>query len=138
MKDPIILKIDGDPVPWAAARITRKGHYDIRAQAKHGIIWQLKSKYHGEQLEGALRVDLFFAMPIPASTSKKRRELMISGKIPHTSKPDRTNCCKLYEDCLERAKIIKNDSQIVAGEPRKFYHDKPHTLIVIQRLEYAD
>ncbi|SRR5258706_12391625 len=135
---PLILKIDGDPVPWAAPTFSRKGTYDKKAQAKKVIVWKLKTKYRGIPIEGALQVDFFFGMPVPTSQSKKKRDLMLAGKIFHTCKPDRDNMQKLYSDALEKSRILKNDSQIVAGQSKKFYHSQPHTLIIIQRLDHGD
>ena len=135
---PIVIKINREPVPWAAATVTRKGAFDKKSKVKEAIIWEMKTQCKPLNLACPLRVDFYFGMPIPASISKKKRELMIWAAIPHIIKPDLDNLRKLTSDCLERAKIIRNDSIIVCGESKKFYAEKPHTMIIIYSLEDDD
>jgi Holliday junction resolvase RusA-like endonuclease len=130
-----VLVLEGIPKPWAAPRITRRGHYDIRSNDKRAIIAKLKAKYRGPMIRGAIKADFFFAMQIPESTSAKKKQLMAAQKIYHVKKPDRDNLQKMYSDMLQMAGIIQNDSQIVDGSTKKFYHEKPHVLILLQELE---
>ena len=43
---------------------------------------------------------------------------------------DLTNLRKFYEDCLQEI-VLVNDKQIVEGDTKKFYDEKPRTVIHI-------
>jgi Holliday junction resolvase RusA-like endonuclease len=88
----------------------------------------------------ACRIEMYFEMPIPNYwTKKKRSQFEIDSKddkkIWHIKKPDVTNMRKLYEDCLEKAGILSNDSVIVCGETQKYYSSTPRTIIIIKKME---
>jgi Holliday junction resolvase RusA-like endonuclease len=94
---------------------------------------EIASQYNGPLIDTAVWVDLFFHMPIPKATSKKKRELMIQGILRPIVTPDRINLGKLLEDCLQGI-VIGNDSKIVDGRVAKFYSEIPNTLINIREL----
>jgi Holliday junction resolvase RusA-like endonuclease len=127
------------PIAWAAPRLGKNTTYDIRAKDKQKIITELQSQFNKSDLfpfSGPLRVDFFFEMPIPNSFSKKRTNEILEDwrndfKNWHSKKPDLTNMRKLYEDCLERAGIISNDSIIACGMTEKYYSPEPRILISI-------
>lgn len=127
----------GIPVPWAAPKFSHCMAYDIRKKAKEEIIEELKalkSSISIAMIDFPIHVDFCFEMPMPASWPKKKKLAVMEGnRVWHSSKPDRSNMTKLYEDCLERAGIIKNDSLIVSGDSRKYYSDTPRVLIFILR-----
>lgn len=127
--------IPGNPVPWQAPQFSRKGTYDLKATDKVSAIWHIKRQYSGIPLKCAIRIDFLFLMPIPASASKKQQELMAAGFIHHTKKPDRGNCAKFYEDILERAGVVFNDSQFVNGFSEKKYDVSPRIEITLTILE---
>lgn len=72
-------------------------------------------------------------MPIPKSTSKKTRLLMLEGKIRPTTRPDRTNLCKLMEDVFNGI-VYLDDSQIVGGAVEKWYSDNPRVVVKIENV----
>lgn len=76
-------------------------------------------------------------MPIPASTSKRRREEMLAGKIRPGKKPDRINLAKGYEDIFQGI-FYHNDSQIVGGSVEKWYSDNPRVMVKIETVETMD
>lgn len=74
-------------------------------------------------LEGALRLDVEFVLPIPPSwPARKRAEALACVLLP-TSRPDRGNMLKLLEDALQAAGFYLDDAQIVAGDVAKRYGD---------------
>lgn len=132
---PLFYEVDGIPIPWTAPRFTRKGIYSSHSTAQEQVIWQLKSQINHEPITAPVRLNVTFYMPIPKSASKKLRLQMLNGIVHHIKKPDRSNLLKFIEDCLERAKIISNDSIIVAGSTNKAYSNVSKTIILLDVLE---
>lgn len=73
-------------------------------------------------------------MPIPKSASKKRHELMLSGAIRPTVKPDWDNIGKLVADALNGV-AYDDDKCIVDAQVRKFYSETPRTVVVLETEE---
>lgn len=92
----------------------------------------LGDQYEGPLLDGPLKCEFLFFMPIPKATSIKKRDQMYLGELRPVCKPDMTNLIKLYEDCLQGV-VIKNDSTIVEYRAEKRYSEYPLTQIRIQR-----
>lgn len=59
---------------------------------------------------------------------------MLEGKIRPTTRPDRTNFCKLAEDILNGIMYL-DDSQIVGGSVEKWYSDNPRIVVKIETLD---
>ena len=139
----ITLVVLGIPIPWAAPTFSRGRTYDIRQKDKEAITGALKEQikpHFNFPLLTACKLDLFFEMPIPKYWSKKKRlafdvEWEQKNNVWHYKKPDRSNLVKLYEDCLEKAGVLSNDSLIVKGDSQKYYSPTPRTIILIQPLE---
>lgn len=75
-------------------------------------------------LQGALRIKIFAGYPIPKSTSKKQRALMLENKVLPTKKPDWDNVGKIICDALNGV-AYKDDAQITKSEVDKRYIDGP-------------
>lgn len=139
----ISFVIPGKPVPWAAPTFSRHCTYDLKFKEKQSIVLSLKQKIMNSSsfpLCCPMRIDVYFEMPIPKSWSKKKLKLFQSNweqgiRQWHEKKPDRTNCLKLIEDCLEKSGILSNDSIVVCGDTQKYYSPDPKTIIIIQPLE---
>ena len=84
----------------------------------------------GGQLD--MRLTAYFA--IPASTSKKRQQLMRDKVIRPTKKPDMDNIIKIIADALNGIAYY-DDSQIVDTAVRKFYSDEPRVVVKISEVE---
>jgi Holliday junction resolvase RusA-like endonuclease len=130
----IIYEVLGDPTPWAAPRRNGNTYYNPKSKEKAYAIWQLKAKFNHEQLSCPIRADFTFYFPVPKSASKIKRMQMLNGLIHHIGKPDRSNCLKFMEDCLQEAGIISNDSIICEGESKKLYGLEPKVIIIIQPI----
>jgi Holliday junction resolvase RusA-like endonuclease len=129
----IQLLIEGTPIPWKAPYVGTRGAFSPRYKEMQMFRFLVKQQYKGEVLLCAVMCEMKFFMPIPKATSNKRRLLMIDGDIRPTARPDRTNCAKLFEDCLNGI-VIKDDSQIVGGNISKWYGEEPRTEITIWKL----
>lgn len=83
-------------------------------------------------LAGALSLDVVMHFPIPESKPRKWREAALRGDIRPTVKPDWDNGGKLT-DALNLIVWI-DDKQIVDGRVRKFYSDRPRTVVRVSEV----
>lgn len=70
---------------------------------------------------------------IPKSISKKKRVLMLEGKIRPTKKPDIDNVMKVVADSLNQV-AYKDDTQIVDCQCQKFYSEEPRVEVIIKQI----
>lgn len=82
-----------------------------------------------ELLTGALKITMYFWVPIPKSFSRKKRLLALSGELRPITRPDLDNYAKV-KDALNGI-IWHDDSQIVSEHLSKWYSDDPRTVIHI-------
>lgn len=128
----MLIEIPGEPIPWSAPTVMRKGHaYSKHSKKKAYIQWLIKSQYRKEPITGPIFLIIFFDMPIPASYSPKKTLSVINK--PHQNKPDCTNLQKFIEDCLTGI-IFVDDKQVWKIFSEKKYSEKPKTVIYIQQL----
>ena len=71
---------------------------------------------------------------VPKSVSKKKKALMLDGKIRPTKKPDMDNVMKVVADSLNQV-AYKDDTQIVDAQCRKFYSVKPRIEVIIKQID---
>lgn len=79
----------------------------------------------------SMEIQAFF--PIPKNTSKKNKELMLTGQIFPTKKPDLDNIAKAIADALNGV-AYPDDSQIISLSISKFYSDNPRVDVLISTL----
>ncbi|MBR1497754.1 MAG: RusA family crossover junction endodeoxyribonuclease [Oscillospiraceae bacterium] len=70
----------------------------------------------------------------PKSVSKKKREMMLSGKARPLKVPDVDNIIKSIADSLNGI-AYRDDRQIVDCQVRKFYSDEPRVVVIIREVE---
>ena len=127
----IKITISGDPTPKARPRVTKRGiTYNPQKKISDDVRLQVKAQYGDDPIEGAVGVLMEFHMPIPKSYSKKKKQLIETGKIFHTKKPDIDNLEKFILDCMNGI-VFKDDSQIVQTYARKQYSSNPRTEVEI-------
>lgn len=147
--------VPGTPVPKGRPRATIVGKDEI-AMSKYGAyirrgarprLYTPKTtimgqdavknayleKYRPDPAIGPLWIEIIAFIKPPASTSKAKREAMFAGEIYPTGRPDIDNLLKLAMDALEGL-AYKNDSQIVAGYPKKKYGPREGVEIKIERM----
>lgn len=81
-----------------------------------------------------ITVSMIFGMPMPASTSKKRKADMLEDIIKHTVKPDCDNLIKAILDALNGVAWY-DDAQIVTLHVQKKYVETPNIYITIHETE---
>ena len=135
MNKPIELTIYGKPIAKKRPRFVRRGKfvgtYNDQETEEGRFILEVKSQLNGRDLiEGPIKLVTTFFMPIPKSTSKKKKAEMMRGEIKHVKKPDVDNMLKFVCDCLNGI-VWKDDSQVYIKHAAKIYSDNPMTRITV-------
>ena len=137
--DIVILEIPGKPIAKKRPRFVRRGNYvgtyNDQETDEGRFILEVKEQLKDHAIfDGPCRLSVKFCMPIPKSTSKKRRAMMVAGTIKHTKKPDVDNLVKFVCDCLNEL-VYKDDSQIYQKNSLKRYSENPRTEIAIRHMK---
>ena len=137
----VVITIPGPPIPLKRPRVTKSHTYDPQAEIKEDIYWMIKSQlphacvptgdrfYSDSQFSlfrGPVSLDFTFFMPIPKSTSKKKKQELLLRC--HTKKPDLDNLIKFYCD-VSTVALFYDDSQVYNINAIKLYSDEPRTII---------
>lgn len=117
--------------------MTKKGHaYTPEATVSYEnyVRWCFNQAYP-EVLptDKPLRMDVMIDVPVPTSTSKVKRQKMLSGEILPTKKPDNSNIIKSVEDALNKV-AYHDDKQIIRGSHDKQYNEREGVLVTITEL----
>ena len=83
-------------------------------------------------LAGPLMLQFTAYVSIPASTSQKKKALMLEGHIIPEKSPDIDNILKIIMDALESV-AYKRDSQIAIGITSKLYSERPRLELKIDQ-----
>lgn len=129
--------VPGSPVAKGRPRVGKYGTYtpDKTVNYENLVQFSYLEKYkQAHLLEGPLKLTINFDFPIPKSTSKKNRELMLLGEIRPTKKPDIDNCIKAITDALNNL-AYKDDSQIVEIAACKWYEEEPKVCVKIEVIK---
>ena len=73
-------------------------------------------------------IDAYYA--IPKSASKKKKQMMLDGRIRPTKKPDTDNIAKIILDALNGIAYY-DDAQVVSLAVRKYYSDNPRVEVML-------
>ena len=87
--------------------------------------------------EGAVSILILFNLPIPASTSKRKKDKTLSGIIHPTKKPDIDNATKLILDALNGA-AWKDDKQVCFQLSVKQFSEYPCIRVIIEGKTEGD
>jgi len=133
--DSFTFTVEGVPVAKERPRKAKDGHFYTPQKTKdHEELIQQFWMANGKKfIEGAIGLLVVFYMPIPKSLSKKQRERVLSGEVPHTSKPDLDNLGKLIKDSMNEC-AYKDDSYVVAETFIKVYDLHARTEITISSM----
>ena len=110
---------------------------NIQETEEGRFLFHVYKQWKQEPLEGAIFLQVIFYMPIPSSSSEKKKKLMVEGEIKHTKKPDLDNLIKFTKDCLNGV-VWKDDAQVCSIIAQKQYDPKPQTIISIFGKELGD
>lgn len=82
----------------------------------------------------ALVLEIYAYYTIPASASRKRRNLMQTGQLRPTKKPDWDNIGKIVADSLNQV-AYRDDAQIVEARVWKYYASSPRVEVILSEME---
>ncbi|WP_143287345.1 RusA family crossover junction endodeoxyribonuclease [Caloramator quimbayensis] len=85
----------------------------------------------GNKIDGQISAKITAYYSIPKSTSKKKREEMLKGKIRPVKKPDVDNIVKSILDSLNKI-AYDDDSQVVKCDVEKFYDENPRVEVELK------
>ena len=138
MNNSIELLIGGKPIGKKSPRFARRGSFVAAIndqQTEEGrFLLSIREQAKSQKLEGALKMQMFFGMPIPKGTSKKERDKMLCLEVLPTKKPDLKNLIAFAEDVLS-GEIFQDDAQVCVIEAHKRYSNNPRTWIRIEEME---
>jgi Holliday junction resolvase RusA-like endonuclease len=129
----MLIIIEGDPIPWKAHAGYGRKSFNPLYKEREMVRYFVKMQEDFQRLEGAICLSFDFFFKIPKATSKIRTIAMINGSLRPLTRPDASNCIKFYEDCLKDL-LFDDDSQVVEIKARKFYSDKPKTVIKVSNI----
>jgi hypothetical protein len=81
----IELRLECDPSPWVAPTKGRHGFYDKKSKEKELAFWQIKSQYKGPLIIEPVSIEFIFYIAVQKTTSKKDRQLKLTGQILPTT-----------------------------------------------------
>ncbi|WP_317723329.1 RusA family crossover junction endodeoxyribonuclease [Clostridium tetani] len=131
------LIIPGEPKGKARPRMsTKTGRAYTPEQTVQYENW-VKTCYalcnDKNKLEGTIKAEIKAYMSIPKSTSKKKRQEMLEGKIRPTKKPDVDNMAKIILDSLNKL-AFDDDKQVVDCSIEKWYGEDPRVELVLEEI----
>lgn len=126
----------GEPRGKQRPRVTRKGNTYTPAETVQyeNLVRMEYRRQCGDYRfpdDAALDMRIMAYYAIPKSASKKKRQEMLEHRIRPLKKSDWDNVGKIIADSLNEI-AYKDDVQIVDGQVRKFYSDKPRVVVTIQ------
>lgn len=131
-----VFEIPGEPRGKGRPRFSRRSgaaYTDQKTAAYENLVAvAYRAKYSAElPIETAVVLTATAYMPIPKSTSKKRRAAMLAGEIRPTKKPDLDNILKAILDGLNGV-AFRDDSQVVTIITRKEYSETPCLTVALE------
>jgi len=129
----------GEPRGKGRPRFTRDGHtytdsetraYEKKVRQAFLAAYPLREPFpKGEPVRAVMTA--YYA--IPKSESKIKRELMATGYIRPTKKPDTDNIAKIVLDSLNGL-AYHDDAQVVTCEVRKYYGIEPRVEVEVKEV----
>lgn len=129
----------GDPVGKGRPRFARQGDKVRTFTPARTASWEAMARevfagrWQGGPLEGcvALVVTAVFRRP-------KRLDRRADRRNPHVARPDADNVLKAVGDALEKAGVVRNDSQVVRAVVEKAYarsDEGPRVEVLLREVE---
>ncbi len=128
----LVFEVPGVPVPQKQTKFVRSTGVAYNPSKKDIVALQrqIKRSAPKELIECAVEMDLYFGLPIPKSTPKRLRPLMIDGTLVPNKKPDFDNLAYLVTNALKGI-VYRDDSQVTDCHIKKRYDENPKTIIKV-------
>lgn len=129
------LRIPIEPVPKGRPRFTRFGKVYTPPKTHNyekviGEYWKQDTQGFKFERDQAVCVNVVFGLPIPKSTSKRKKEDMLNDIIKHIKKPDTDNLLKAVLDGLNGI-AWADDSQVIRVCASKEYSTEPYVYLYV-------
>jgi len=141
---PVTVVLLGEPTPFARMRIAaRTGAHFVPAPQRNAMAAlrieaaNTMREMGAAVLDEPVSVTLLAELPIPASWSKKRRNLAILGIIRPGTRPDIDNVYKLAADAMLNGIVVTNDALVVDVHMTKRYGLQPKLVVTVAPLPRA-
>ena len=135
----LVFSVEGEPKGKGRPRFSKVGGFvktytDQKTRDYESLISQAARTAMGETppMEGPISASMYFRLPIPKSTPKKRVASLLGGLVRPTKKPDLDNMNKAILDAMNGI-VYKDDSQVVTIHSKKVY--STHTGVDICIME---
>jgi Holliday junction resolvase RusA-like endonuclease len=133
----IMFSVDGKPIGKGRPRFKRAGGFvstytDSKTREYESIVAGKARVAMGETapLQGALSVSMYFRLPMPKTTPKKRMASLLDGSVRPTKRPDLDNLNKSVLDAMNGI-VYADDSQVVTIHSKKVYSTNPGVDICV-------
>lgn len=134
-RDSVFLVVKGEPVPQGRPRFASvKGRFVHAYDPKDSVVYKNLIKWHIRQFQNqypqvpVLQENIIFSLKIfrsmPASFSKKKRQMVKDGLLFPNMKPDTDNYVKTVLDACN-GMLFRDDSAVIGIFARKYYSDAP-------------
>ena len=131
----VFVVVKGEPVPQGRPRFASvQGRFVHAYDPKKSVTYKNLIKWHIRQFQmqypsvPELKENIFLELnvfrPIPASFTKKKRQLIADNKLFPNTKPDTDNYVKTVLDAAN-GMLFKDDSAVIGILARKYYSDAP-------------
>lgn len=132
-----LFEIHGNPIPQQQTRFSCRGGYprtwNPSSKDQERIQWQIRPYAPQEPLKGPVELTITFFLPIPKSTSSKKKIAMANRVILPCVKPDEDNLAYLITNALKKI-VYEDDNQICAKHVYKYYGLDPKTVIRVRPI----
>ena len=142
-EEAVVIRLPGEPrgkgrhrsriVHGAAGQSFIRNHPDAKTEAYEGRLKRAAADALGGDrplLSGAIAVAVWSYRVVPASFSKRKRELALADQLRPTTKPDWDNYAKIC-DALNGI-VWVDDALVVKGFVEKLYAEKPCLVIRVE------
>lgn len=131
----LIFEVPGKPQGKARARTTRNGTYTPEKTVLYENLIKVCYRQVTRQCtEEPLHITIEAVFEPVKSTSRVRREKMLSGEIKPTKRPDIDNIAKVVLDALNGV-AYKDDTQVISLEVIKTYGPFEKLNVLIRSVE---
>lgn len=133
--------VPGQPVPKGRPKFARRGkgvvaYTPAKTAAYETQVQHAAAAAMGDRppTAGPVKLVVSLALQVPASWSKKRRAMALTGLICATKKPDADNVLKGLKDGCNGI-VWRDDAQVVSIELSKAYGAVPAAFVSVHEIE---